>query len=105
MQNAVIEIAVFTVKPGQEAQIPEIRLGVVEALKTLPGFIDYQGCEPTEGSRHFADIVTWDSLDNAHSAAKVLEAGDPRFLPYMQAIDEVAFMGHVKKVTASKNKT
>lgn len=95
MRNPTIEIAVFTVKPGQENHIREIRQGVIEALKTFPGFLDYTGCQPADGNRHYADIVKWDSLENAHAAAKTLEAGDPRFVPYMEAIEEVAFMGHV----------
>ena len=95
MQTPTIEIAIFTVKPGQEPHIPEIRQGIINALKTFPGFLDYTGCQPAEGNRHYVDIVKWDSLENAHNAAKTFEAGDPRFVPYMEVMEEHTFMGHV----------
>lgn len=42
----------------------------------------------------YADIAKWDSHENAVAAAKAFESGDPRFLPYMNAIEHVSFMGH-----------
>jgi hypothetical protein len=42
----------------------------------------------------YADIAKWESYECAHAAAQAFEFGDPRFLPYMQAMESLIFMGH-----------
>jgi hypothetical protein len=40
--------------------------------------------------------LKWESLAAALAAASALEAGDERFLPYAEAIEEVQFLGHFR---------
>ena len=94
MQNShVLEIAIFKVKPECVENMVSLRAGLREALKGFPGLIEFCGYYPID-TGIYADIVKWDSQQNALSAAKAFESGDPRFLPYMNAIAELSFMGH-----------
>lgn len=95
MQNShVLEVAIFTVKPGYQGDMPALRAGLREALKGFPGLIEFCGYSPVHNEQTFADIAKWDCLDSATAAADAFAAGDPRFAPYMQAIDGLVFMGH-----------
>ncbi|WP_435104306.1 antibiotic biosynthesis monooxygenase family protein [Arhodomonas sp. AD133] len=92
--NHVLEVALFRVKAGREADMPALRAGLRDALRGFPGLLDIQSYEPAGEERVFADLAKWDSLDSALSAADAFENGDPRFLPYFEAIEAVTFMGH-----------
>ena len=98
MQNPpyILEIAIFTVKNEYVEKMPAIRNGLREVLKDYPGLIEAQTVSPIDDNRVFADIVKWDTLESAVAAAKAFEEGDPRFLPYLEAIEEGKFMGHFK---------
>lgn len=89
--NYVLEIAIFKAKPG--ADITQLREQLREALRSFSGLLEFCGYSPL-GEGQYADLVTWDSLESAQAAAMAFEAGDPRFMPYMQAIEDVVFMGH-----------
>jgi hypothetical protein len=89
----VLEVAVFKVKPEYVSDIPSLRAGMRATLKDFPGLIEFNGYCPA-GVGVFADIVKWSSHEHANAAAKAIESGDARFLPYMSAIEEVTFMGH-----------
>jgi hypothetical protein len=93
--HGVLEIAIFKVKAEEVANMPALRAGLREALKSFPGLIDYQAYRPIEADS-FADIAWWENLECAQAAAKAFERGDVRFLPYMQAIEELSFMGHFR---------
>lgn len=90
----ILEVAIFTVKPGYQGDMPALRAGLREALKGFAGLIEFCGYSPVQNEQTFADIAKWDSLENASAAANAFAAGDPRFAPYMQAIDGLVFMGH-----------
>ncbi|MDP3848661.1 MAG: hypothetical protein Q8R10_19765 [Pseudomonas sp.] len=90
----VLEIAIFTVKEGYQGDMPALRAGLREALKGFPGLLEFCAYSPVQNEQTFADIAKWDSLENATAAANAFAAGDPRFAPYMQAIDGLVFMGH-----------
>lgn len=90
----VLELAVFTVKPGFEPAMPQLRQGLREALKGFAGLIDYRGYSPIGAGRVFVDLAHWDSLENAQTVAHAFEQGDPRFAPYAQAIESITFMAH-----------
>jgi heme-degrading monooxygenase HmoA len=94
--NYVLEVAVFTVKEEFITKMPAIRDGLREALKDFPGLIELETYSPIDDNRTFADIAKWDTLKNAVAAAKAFESGDKRFLPYMETIEELKFMGHFK---------
>ncbi len=91
----ILEIAIFTVKENCVEDMPKIRQAMCEALKTFPGFIKISNLTPAGNSHDFADLVTWDNLDYALSAAKAFEtSNDKRLMDVMYAIQEVKFMGH-----------
>lgn len=90
----VLEVAIFTVKKEFVEQMPVIRDGLREALKDFPGLITLDTFSPIGDDNAFADLVKWDTLENAQAAAKAFTSGDKRFLPYMEAIEDVKFMGH-----------
>lgn len=92
----VLEIAIFTVKDEFLDNLPIIRQGVRHILKEFPGLISLETYLPAENKNTFADIAKWDSMENAKVAAAAFETGDKRFLPYMQVIDSLKFMGHFK---------
>lgn len=81
------------VKPEYAPDMPRLREDLREALKGFPGVIEFCGYSPID-SDSYADIVKWDAHENALAAAEAFENGDPRFLPYMTAIEEITFMGH-----------
>lgn len=99
-QNHVLEVAIFTVKPEYEGDMSALRAGLREALKGFAGLLEFAAYGSVESGFVFADIAKWDSLENAQAAAEAFAAGDPRFAPYMQAIDSLVFMGHFSPDTA-----
>lgn len=89
----VLEVALFTVKPEHVKHLPTLRAQLRETLKDFPGLISYEAYAPI-GENTFADIAKWQSHEHAQAAAQAFAEGDPRFLPYMQAIESLSFMGH-----------
>ena len=94
--NQVVEIAIFTVKPEYRTQMSAIRERMRPVIHQFPGLVEYRDYSPVEEGGHYADIAIWDSLDNARAAAEAFENGDPRFMPYFEAIESGTFMGHFK---------
>lgn len=89
----VLEVALFTVKPEHVTHMPTLREQLRETLKDFPGLISYEAYAPL-GKNTFADIAKWQSHEHAQAAAQAFADGDPRFQPYMQAIESLSFMGH-----------
>lgn len=93
--NAVFEVVVFTLKADADEQLKPKRTDLVEALKTLPGFIDYRGLQPLGEDRRYVDLVVWRNQSDAEAAAAMVESGaDQRFADFMSVVDGVVFMGH-----------
>ncbi|PAU65125.1 hypothetical protein BZL41_07455 [Pseudomonas sp. PIC25] len=92
----ILEVALFTVKAGHEQRIPELRAGLRKVLEDFPGLLAFYGYLPLERRGVFLDIAEWDSLEHAQAAADAFAAGDPRFQPYMEAIESLTFMGHFR---------
>lgn len=90
----VLELAIFTVKPEYVAQMPELRDGLREALKSFPGLIAYRGYCPMNDQRTFVDIADWQTYEHAADVARAFNEGDPRFSAYMAAIESLSFMNH-----------
>ena len=90
----VLEVAIFTVKADYQGDIPALRAGLRETLKSFTGLLEFCGYSPVREGLTFADLAKWDCLESAAAAADAFAAGDPRFAPYMQAIDSLVFMGH-----------
>jgi len=90
----VLEVAIFTVKEEFVAQMPALREGLREALKDFAGLLSLDTMSPMDEDRTFADIAKWDTMENAQAAAKAFESGDKRFLPLMEALEDLKFMGH-----------
>ncbi len=102
-QNAIVEIAIFTVKSESINEVDEIRKKVKVSLKSFKGFISIKTLLPVNSSRIFADVALWETLKDAHAAAKAFEEGDERFLPYMHCIEDIKFMGHFIENTNEGN--
>lgn len=102
--NHILEVALFTVKDEFLDKLPVIRQGVRHLIKEFPGLISLETYTPAENANTFADIVKWDTLDHAKAAAAAFESGDKRFLPYMQVIESLKFMGHFKSEIQSKKR-
>ncbi len=95
----VLEVALFTVKTAYLDQLPAIRAAVRAELAHFKGLISLECFTPINDSRVFADLARWESLEAAQVAADAFAAGDFRFLPYLDAIEEVQFMGHFQPQT------
>lgn len=93
-QTHVLEVAIFTVKADFRGNMATLRAGLRDALKHFDGLLELRTYDPVQDERVFADIAKWDNLAHAQAAANAFAAGDPRFAPYMQAIDSLVFMGH-----------
>jgi hypothetical protein len=90
-ENHVLEVVIFKTKT--DANIPQLRTQIQEALGRFTGFIEFCGYSPL-GTDYYIDLVKWDSHENAKTAAAAFEAGDQSLAPYMATIEEVLFMGH-----------
>ncbi|MDR3434307.1 MAG: hypothetical protein P4L95_20810 [Rouxiella aceris] len=93
MSSHVLELAIFKIKPEFKGDISRLRIGLRQALKDFPGLIEFQAYEPL-GDGCYADVAKWENYECALAAANAFEAGDQRFLPYLQAIETLTFMGH-----------
>ena len=92
----IVEIAIFTIKEGYLDKIADIRKEVSASLQGFPGLLEIIPLTPADDSNRFADIATWETLESALSAASAFENGDERFIPYIEAIESVEFMGHFR---------
>lgn len=90
----VLELAIFKVKQQCVEQMPALRAGLRETLKSFPGLIEYRAYCPMSDDRVFVDLATWDSFESAEKVAKAFNEGDPRFSGYMSAIENLTFMSH-----------
>lgn len=72
----VLELAIFKVKQECIEQIPVLRAGLRETLKSFAGLLEYRAYCPTSDDRIFADLAMWDSLENAQKVAKAFNDGD-----------------------------
>ncbi len=97
MSAHVLEVAIFTLKPGFAGQIAQLRDGLRQTLSEFPGLIEYQGYTPLDDGS-YADIAKWDSHASAQAVAQAFASGDARFAPYAEAIDTLQFMGHFASV-------
>lgn len=90
----VLDIAVYTVKEEYVAQLPTIREGLRQALKDFSGFLSLENLSPIDDSRTFVDLAKWDTMENVKVVVQAFESGDERFLPLMEAVEELNFMGY-----------
>lgn len=100
-QDYVLEVAIFTVKAEYQGDMTALRAGLREALRGFAGLLEFGAYGPVQSGLVFADIAKWDCLEHAQAAADAFAAGDPRFAPYMQAIDSLVFMGHFRPDVAA----
>lgn len=92
--SAVLELAVFTVKPDARADMPMLREQLRATIAQFPGLINYQPFSPMDGDDRFVDIAHWQDMASAQAVAQAFASGDARFAPYMDAIDELQLMQH-----------
>ena len=91
----VLEVAIFQVKPEFQSMMPELRQGLREALKD---FLDCWNTPPSNRcpcwNRISLPISPSGRIMPRRPPPPTFEKGDPRFLPYMQTIESIDFMGH-----------
>ncbi len=92
----ILEIALFTVKEAYQANLATIREAVRTELLAFEGLLSFECFEPLGDGLTFADLARWESLEHAQVAAAAFANGDFRFLPYIDAIEAIHFMGHFK---------
>lgn len=90
----VIDVAVYTVKEEFISQLPTIRADLRQALKGFSGFLGLESLSPIGDSRTFVDLAKWDTMESVKVVAQAFESGDERFLPLMEAVEELNFMGY-----------
>ncbi|WP_036220957.1 hypothetical protein [Maritalea myrionectae] len=87
----VFELVSYTAKNAENAL--KLRREAMDHAKELKGFVRYHALVNTEDNKHFADLVEWASLEDAHAAAeKVMTL--PAFQGMMAEIESVESMKH-----------
>ena len=90
----VLGLAVFTVKEEFINQMPAITAAYREALNGFSGLVSLETVSPMGESKTFSHIAKWDTMESAKVVADAFENGDERFMPLMQASEELNFMGY-----------
>ena len=90
----VVDVAIYTVKEEFISQLPTIRADLRQALKGFSGFLGLESLSPIGDSRTFVDLAKWDTVESVKVVAQAFESGDERFLPLMEAVEELNFMGY-----------
>jgi len=90
----VVDVAVYTVKEEFISQLPTIRADLRKELKGFSGFLSLESLSPIGDSRTFVDLAKWDTMESVKVVAQAFESGDERFLPLMEAVEELNFMGY-----------
>lgn len=91
MSDTVFEIAVCKLKPGSDAA--DARQRAMRAISLYPGFIGWRALTAKDDPDMVADIVEWQSMDDARAAGEMVMK-DADFADYMGAIGEVSLMKH-----------
>ncbi|OUR73073.1 hypothetical protein A9Q78_05570 [Methylophaga sp. 41_12_T18] len=92
----VIDVAVYTVKEEFICQLPKIRADLGQVLKGFSGFLGLETLSPIGDSRTFVDLAKWQTLESMEIVAQAFQSGDERFVPLMEAVEELNFMGYFK---------
>ena len=90
----VLDVAVYTVKEEFISQLPTIRAELRQVLKGFSGFLGLESLSPIGDSRTFVDLAKWDTMESVKVVAQAFENGDERFIPLMEAVEEMNFMGY-----------
>jgi len=90
----VIDVAVYTVKEEFISQLPTLRADLRQALKGFSGFLGLESLSPIGDSRTFVDLAKWDTMESVKVVAQAFENGDERFMPLLEAVEEMNFMGY-----------
>ena len=90
----VIDVAVYTVKEEFISQLPTLRADLRQALEGFSGFLGLESLSPIGDSRAFVDLAKWDTMESVKAVAQAFESGDERFVPLMEAVEEMNFMGY-----------
>jgi len=92
----VLDLAVYTVKEEFISQLPTIRENLGQTLKEFSGFLSLESLSPIGDSRTVVDLAKWDTMESVEIVAQAFQSGDERFLPLMEAVEELNFMGYFK---------
>jgi heme-degrading monooxygenase HmoA len=92
----VLDVAVYTVKEEFVAQLPSIKDGLRQTLKSFSGFLGLESLSPMDEGRVFVDLAKWDCMESVKVVADAFQSGDERFVPLMEAVEELNFMGYFK---------
>ena len=98
----VYEIVVYRIKAEYRNNFEEVLQEARNCIMKFPGMIEHQTYRSSENELLFMDLVKWNSLEMAKSAAaqfeKIEELG-----PFMQAFEEIKFMEHFELFEIAEN--
>ena len=92
-----IEMVVYKVKTEKVNDKILLVETVNNIIKNFDGFISRTVHQDEKDPAIFMDYVTWESLEQAHTAMKTMEQ-TPEIMPFMQAIERVEVMKHFEVV-------
>jgi hypothetical protein len=95
-----IELVVYEIKAEAENEFKQIRVQLINELKSLPGFVSYKTFQATSNPQCFTDQVIWSDdilAKQAFMQFKQLKNAKG----FMQCIDKVLFANHFKEYALS----
>ena len=96
VSTTVKEVVTYRVHPSQAGNLNLIRDHVSREAAAFDGFISRTVRQSTSDSTLFMDIVIWENMETAISAAEQMP-GLPQFAPFMEAIAEVVSFHHFQE--------
>ena len=90
--SPVLEIAAVTTADPDAFR--DLQLTVHRDLvSSLDGYVASLPARRADGTPLFVDLIVWRSLEHAQRASESVQS-DPRFAPYMQAMDTLVSFSH-----------
>ncbi len=94
-EGAVMELVAFTVKDEAQKSYVSTQKEIHDFVSTFDGYISSIALKGLEAPKTFVDMVLWDSLEDAKTAAKAFEAW-PACGSVMEKISEMKVMTHLR---------
>lgn len=91
--SQVAEVAIYHVSDPDG--FPAVMSDVMKKLGEMPGLKECIHLRSLKSPDLFADVLLWNSMDEAVAAAKIVET-DERFKPFLASISEMKLMNHFK---------
>lgn len=91
----VIEVVIYKVNPDHQENLAHAIDKARSVVHNMPGFVSYQTFRSMDKEFIYMDYVTWESLEEAKSAAaEVTQLQE--FAEFGQAIEDIVVMDHLE---------